>query len=198
MALSKIQAESMNLADTYAFTGTVSGAGGMDLILSATISSPVSSYDISSTYINSTYDNYKLIAKLIPDTDTVTMRARFFVNGTVDEGVNYGSEIGTFDGGAVLTSDSQDQMNLVRYNIGSESGEGVSIIGTLTNINSTNLPASFMGTSHGATTDGNLISSIFFNGHKTARAGDVINGLRIQFSSGNIESGNVQLYGLRS
>jgi hypothetical protein len=26
MALSKIQAESMNLADTYAFTGTVSGA----------------------------------------------------------------------------------------------------------------------------------------------------------------------------
>jgi hypothetical protein len=28
MALSKIQAESMNLADTYDFTGTVSGAGG--------------------------------------------------------------------------------------------------------------------------------------------------------------------------
>jgi len=28
VALSKIQAESMNLADTYAFTGTVSGAGG--------------------------------------------------------------------------------------------------------------------------------------------------------------------------
>jgi hypothetical protein len=28
MTLSKIQAESMNLADTYAFTGTVSGAGG--------------------------------------------------------------------------------------------------------------------------------------------------------------------------
>ena len=28
MAINKIQAESMNLADTYAFTGTVSGAGG--------------------------------------------------------------------------------------------------------------------------------------------------------------------------
>jgi len=28
MALSKIQAESVNLADTFAFTGTVSGAGG--------------------------------------------------------------------------------------------------------------------------------------------------------------------------
>ena len=31
MALSKIQAESMNLADTYAFTGTVSGASGASL-----------------------------------------------------------------------------------------------------------------------------------------------------------------------
>ena len=30
MALSKIQAESMNLADTYTFTGSVSGAGGVN------------------------------------------------------------------------------------------------------------------------------------------------------------------------
>lgn len=30
MALSKIQAESMNLADTFAFTGTASGAGGVN------------------------------------------------------------------------------------------------------------------------------------------------------------------------
>ena len=32
MALSKIQAESMNLADTFAFTGTVSGTNGMTLL----------------------------------------------------------------------------------------------------------------------------------------------------------------------
>ena len=40
MALSKIQAESMNLADTFAFTGTVSGMG-MDLLLTSTWSSAV-------------------------------------------------------------------------------------------------------------------------------------------------------------
>lgn len=34
MALSKIQAESMNLADTFAFTGTVSGAGGWTAVAS--------------------------------------------------------------------------------------------------------------------------------------------------------------------
>ena len=32
MAISKIQAESMNLADTYAFTGTVTGAGGITMV----------------------------------------------------------------------------------------------------------------------------------------------------------------------
>ena len=32
MPLSKIQSESMNLADNYAFTGTVSGAGGGKLL----------------------------------------------------------------------------------------------------------------------------------------------------------------------
>ena len=49
MALSKIQAESMNLADTYAFTGTVSGAGetnDMKLVETTTVtSSNVASVD---------------------------------------------------------------------------------------------------------------------------------------------------------
>ena len=42
MAISKIQAESMNLADTYAFTGTVSGAGetnDMKLVETTTVTS---------------------------------------------------------------------------------------------------------------------------------------------------------------
>ena len=30
MAITKIQSESMNLADTYAFTGTVTGASGVN------------------------------------------------------------------------------------------------------------------------------------------------------------------------
>ena len=38
MPLSKIQAESMNLADTYAFTGTVSGASQMVKISTTTAS----------------------------------------------------------------------------------------------------------------------------------------------------------------
>jgi hypothetical protein len=33
MAIDKIQSESINLADTFAFTGTVTGAGGVILQL---------------------------------------------------------------------------------------------------------------------------------------------------------------------
>ena len=46
MALSKIQAESMNLADTYAFTGTVTGVpSGLNKITSYTIPSSTSEFN---------------------------------------------------------------------------------------------------------------------------------------------------------
>ena len=55
MPLSKIQAESMNLADTYAFTGTVSGAGALTLVTDTTISSGASSVVFGPL---TTYDKY--------------------------------------------------------------------------------------------------------------------------------------------
>ena len=67
MALSKIQAESMNLADTYAFSGTVSGAGDpADFVKlqTTTISSGVSTVDLENVF-TSTYKNYKIIANNI-------------------------------------------------------------------------------------------------------------------------------------
>ena len=57
MALSKIQAESMNLADTFAFTGTVSGAGDMQLLATSSSTSTVTEVDIT---LPSGYDNYYL------------------------------------------------------------------------------------------------------------------------------------------
>lgn len=51
MALSKIQSESLNLADTYAFTGTVTGAGGGKVlqVVSAT-ETAASSFSNSGTF----------------------------------------------------------------------------------------------------------------------------------------------------
>jgi len=65
MAISKIQAESMNLADTYGFSGTVTGAGGGSLkkLFSSISSSAVS--NVATDTISSTYTNYLLIGNVV-------------------------------------------------------------------------------------------------------------------------------------
>ena len=69
MALSKIQAESMNLADTYAFTGTVSGAGeanDMKLLSSVDASSGTSAVIFNSSVVDSsTYKHFYIIGHRI-------------------------------------------------------------------------------------------------------------------------------------
>jgi hypothetical protein len=61
MALSKIQAESMNLADTYAFTGTVSGAGDVsNLVQIGTYNMSGTAYGMNPIFTSS-YDTYLVI-----------------------------------------------------------------------------------------------------------------------------------------
>ena len=55
MAIDKIQAEGINLADTFAFTGTVTGAGNLTLLNTTTLSSS-SSATIQGLMTG--YDNY--------------------------------------------------------------------------------------------------------------------------------------------
>ena len=187
MALTKVRDGGTN------FTGATSS---MKLLLNATISSAVSEYDISSTYINSTYNTYKIVANLVPATDGPDLYSRFFVGGSVHTGSDYGYEGFPMDGGAVYTADSAAFMRHNRYAIGSDSGEAISMEGTLMSINSTTIPASFVGFSHYNYTSALPSGNPWTCGFKASNASDVVNGLRLYFSSGNIESGNVQVYGI--
>ena len=92
MALSKIQAESMNLADTYAFSGTVSGSG-TDLLLNDTISSSTANYIISSTYINGSYDSYYLDATFLGDSDNRYLYGEVYVGGSLITSESYAYEV---------------------------------------------------------------------------------------------------------
>ena len=179
------------------FHKTVSGGDiAMTKLLDATISSAVAQYDIDSTYINSTYDTYKVVANLIPASDGPDLHSRFFVGGTIDTGTNYGYEGIPMDGGGTFTSDSFDKMRHNRYAIGNASGEAISMEGTLMSINSTTIPASFVGFSHYGYTGTHPTGNPWTCGYKPAQASNVVNGLRLFFSSGDIASGNVQLYGI--
>jgi len=71
MALSKIQAESMNLADTYAFTGTVSGAGGGAYeVLSTTTSTNTSTAEV--TGLDGGHEHHMIVAKIEPLTESTS------------------------------------------------------------------------------------------------------------------------------
>lgn len=58
MALTKVQADAINLADTFAFTGTVSGTSNLVKIHEENITSSVTHVAFTSTHITDTYHTY--------------------------------------------------------------------------------------------------------------------------------------------
>jgi len=77
VALSKIQAESMNLADTYAFTGTVSGTPStFEKVGSVTSTSSANSFNLDNVF-SSSYLNYFITFKLSVDVSGMEPRIRF-------------------------------------------------------------------------------------------------------------------------
>ena len=71
MAITKIQSESMNLADTYAFTGTVTGAGGVNTpAFMATLSANFTCNDQQTTRVQFDTEAYD-IGNCFDSTSTV-------------------------------------------------------------------------------------------------------------------------------
>ena len=180
-----------------AFTGTVTGAG-MDHLLSATISSAVSAYDIDSTYINSTYNNYLIQAEFLPATDNVALYSRVFVGGSVQTGSIHGRELGTVNASNYASSNASSIFCIYSYwNVGNATGEGITINAHLQNVNSTARPCCISGISNSFFTNANHASTVFTGSLIVANASDVVNGLRFYTSSGDIASGSVKLYGIK-
>ena len=62
MAISKIQAESINLADTFAFTGTVTGTpGGMVLLNTQSVTSGTVANIQTGAIFSATYNSYRIM-----------------------------------------------------------------------------------------------------------------------------------------
>ena len=93
MALSKIQAESMNLADTYAFTGSVSGASDYVKITETVLSSNASSVSFTSSgspnIFSSDYRKLHFYFSNWKGAGTATDSANLKFNVSTDAGSNY-------------------------------------------------------------------------------------------------------------
>ena len=179
------------------FSQNTVGAGGMDLILSSTLTSSSGNIDISSTYINSTYDEYFLTFNLNPDEDNRHLYLQVFVGGSAQGGSIYANEAQHIGGNSnTLNSDTATLFRFNSKGIGYESGEGISGQLLFQNVNDTDHPFCYSGFVNFYDTSGDMTSDVCGGGLIPANRASVVNGLRFYMSGGQA-TGDFKLYGLR-
>ena len=166
-------------------------------LLDTTISSAVSEFDITSTHINSTYDDYFCIFNLRNSADNEDLGFRVFVGGVIQTGSIYGFEIAGLSSSTYEGSNANSRGKFNVTNIGNATGENISGHFYMHNVNDTNHPFNMMGQSTQHNTSG-LPNSNHFSTHLIpANAADVVNGIRFYFDSGDIAGGQVKLFGIK-
>lgn len=194
MALTKVQADGINLADTFAYTGTVTGTQGLVKISSTTVSSAAASVGV--TGMSSTYDFYQCHFTLTPATDNVNVFTRFFdSSGTQINSSAYGGGLSNEAGDELINTNSANTME-IGSGVGSDTNESMSGILFVGPANSTTHQCGLFGhTAYTHNSAGNPVSTTvkysFLKGNMQA-----ISGLRFACSSGNIEAGTFTLYGV--
>ncbi len=184
------------------FSGDVTGTA-MVKLLDVSISN-VAEYVIDNTYINSTYDHYKLYITLRPATDNAQCISRLYVDtsssgsGSLPGGNIYGYE------NAAMSSSTYNNNNTSSYgvvaitNIGNNTGEGIGMALDLLNVNDTTINSGIVGKAYTYATNGaHGASDMSWAMADPGTYGSYyIRGFQILFGSGNIANGTVKLYGL--
>ena len=168
---------------------------GMVKLLTSTSSSGVANFDIDSTYINSTYDNYRIIAGFTFATDNTTLYTRFFVGGSIVE-ANYCYENGANTSSTYNYDSLGGTYMQLAAAFGNATGETVTAQMDLTNVNSTSIATRLQGQVFGGATNGNTVGYNFQAGQDINSYNSVVNGLRFYMSSGNIIMNHFAIYGL--
>jgi len=194
---SDVDAMAISSGGIVTFSQAPVGAG-MDLLYSLTSSSGVSAHDISSTYINSTYDNYYLVGYFEGDGDTKYLQARVFVGGTLQTGTIYGYGSANIDGEGYQNANAEDHLfTATASGMGGDDGEGTHVSIVFQNANNTQAPFSCTGSSTLHNTSAAHGGTVFGGSLKPANRANVVNGLRLKMHSGNTTYAKFKLYGLR-
>ena len=187
--------------------GSLTGAvGGFVKLLDTSFGgyvggSSVSSYDISSTYINSTYDDYYLTFSARPSNDNKYLQAQVFVGGSINASQHYCSELHNIGStGNQSGSNADDHISLTQFGTGNDVGNAITISMHIQNVNSALVPFSVSGIANSYNTDSTPShnGTVFCGGLIQPQYATVVNGIRLRMHSGNIYGGHVRLYGLRT
>jgi hypothetical protein len=204
MALSKIQAESMNLADDFAFTGTVSGTSNLVHLTTTTVSSAVASVTFDN--ISTDYDDFFATFKFQPATDQKRLNF-FFLNSSgtkINGSTDYGYGVGYTDGMSNYSSSNAGGSIPLCVDAGNATNEGVNGYFHLFGRNSdatdsTSLTPNVQGNGMVMDAGGNHSAYVMTGGlTKSAfSTAGTIRGFTIEFNSGNITGGEIVLWGIK-
>tara|TARA_R110000851_G_scaffold43527_2_gene107534 strand:- start:1518 stop:2150 length:633 start_codon:yes stop_codon:yes gene_type:complete len=176
-------------------TGIVTGS--MVKLLDDTMTN-IPEYIITSTYINPTYNKYKLYFQITPATDGTYLYSYAYVAGSeVGTGNIHSRQLFPMDGGAVATNTSVYELALHnKYAMGNVAGEGITVEADILNVNVDTAPYLIMGHMVEITNGGIPVGGMFSGSAKPAQRASRLNGLKLKMNNGNIATGNIQLYGV--
>ena len=194
---SDVDAIAISSGGVVTFSQAPVGAG-MDLLLDTTISSAVAQFDITSTHINSTHDSYFIYADLLPATDNVFLKTQVFVGGSIQTGDIYGSEAAAKSSSSYFNDNDTSHFKMSVTNVGNAAGEGGTWWLNLHNVNKTDKGFCYAGDVHMYATGAQPTAVTIGGALIVANRANVVNGYRLFFSSGNIASGVVRVYGIRT
>ena len=206
MALTKVQAEGVNLADTFAFTGTATGAGTKVLLRDITISSATASVEFihgsNGVILDTTYSRYELNAEKVV---SVTNNAHIELFMSSNSGSSYYGDSAynlmvsrRYTNGSETATDIayyNDFIATNRQNTSSDAARGgTNATVIITAMGSTNRTVAysnfwaFGGSSY-------YIHTISLGAYESNTV--AMNAIKWAFASGNIASGRFKLYGVK-
>ena len=207
MAITKIDANSFDLTDDYAFTGTITGdtGGSYELLNTVDVTSATANVEFDNTYITSSYTDYKVMfSRVKPSTDVVKFEMHIQKVGAASylTGNHHYIFDGRDAGGSARTSTDTlaSKFLIVATNIGNGVGETVSgevvLIDPLKSYSSVQ-NFTYYGIIQAIKDTGNSTGAHIAG--KYATENNIgIDTIKFQMSSGNIASGVFQLYGRSS
>lgn len=188
-------------ADPFLRTSASGGSGGALVLLEQHTASASATLDFT-TAITSTYDTYLIeLLNVIPATDAALLWLRVSTDGgsTFDTSASYSDELFAFNGGGSAASGATGGTKsiltrTVRGN-GSAPGSSWGVTGHLTLYDplSASLYKQFVGEVHYYHSAGVRDRGVVGGAWESATA---VNAIRFLFSSGNITSGTIRVYGI--
>jgi len=211
MALSKLAANSFDLTDNYAFTGTTTGAVSTQKLfliknIDASSSSTVSFVNGSdSVVLDNTYKTYLFrFINIHPQTDEKDLQVGFSDGGSDYDAVKTTTYFDAIhdeaDSSTALQyttsldkAQSTGFQTILRF-IGNDNDQSASGEMFLFNPSNTTFVKHFISRAN-SVTGGDYTNNHFIGGYvNTATA---IDGVQFKFNSGNIDSGRIALYGIK-